>query len=72
MVEGALTTRKMKTGNESIVIPLKPDQALAARDAFAKLIYGYLFTWLIEQINASLAPTQQQFDVSPLCIDGPL
>nr|CEL70079.1 TPA: myosin G, putative [Neospora caninum Liverpool] len=56
-VEGALTSRKMKTGNESILIPLKADQADAARDSFAKLVYGYLFNWLIAQINGSLAPS---------------
>ncbi|KFG37005.1 myosin G, partial [Toxoplasma gondii GAB2-2007-GAL-DOM2] len=57
LVEGALTSRKMKTGNESILIPLKTDQADAARDSFAKLVYGYLFNWLIAQTNANLAPS---------------
>ncbi|PFH34394.1 myosin G [Besnoitia besnoiti] len=65
MVEGALTSRKMKTGNESILIPLKVDQAGAARDSFSKLVYGYLFNWLIAQINDSLAPCRGQiFDVN--------
>lgn len=35
--------------------PLTLEQALSARDALAKAIYGRTFTWLVQKINQSLA-----------------
>ncbi|KAL5543073.1 hypothetical protein UlMin_010783 [Ulmus minor] len=51
----ALSTRKMKVGNDIIVQKLKLSQAIDARDALAKSIYACLFEWIVEQINKSLA-----------------
>ncbi|KAL5101678.1 hypothetical protein RYX36_006005 [Vicia faba] len=50
-----LSTCKMKVGNGIIVQKLTLSQASDARDTLAKSIYAYLFDWLIEQINKSLA-----------------
>ncbi|WCJ40061.1 myosin 1 [Euphorbia peplus] len=50
----ALSTRKMKVGNDNIVQKLTLSQAIDSKDALAKSIYACLFEWLVEQINKSL------------------
>ncbi|KAK1325885.1 hypothetical protein QJS10_CPA01g00064 [Acorus calamus] len=50
----ALSTHKMRVGNDNIVQKLTLSQAIDTRDALAKSIYASLFEWLVEQINKSL------------------
>lgn len=38
-----------------LMSPLNQEQAVAARDALSKAVYGRTFTWLVNKINDSLA-----------------
>ncbi|KAE9547021.1 hypothetical protein FO519_009767 [Halicephalobus sp. NKZ332] len=44
-----------------IIVPLKPSEARAARDAFAKAIYTRLFDDIVAAINNSIPSTDSQF-----------
>ncbi|XP_042479172.1 myosin-2-like isoform X2 [Macadamia integrifolia] len=56
----ALSTRKIRAGNDDIVQNLTLQQAIDTRDALAKFIYASLFDWLLEQINKSLEVGNQR------------
>uniref|UniRef100_A0A3B4FWX6 Unconventional myosin-VIIa-like n=1 Tax=Pundamilia nyererei TaxID=303518 RepID=A0A3B4FWX6_9CICH len=49
-----LTTRTLITRGESVVTPLSVEQGLDVRDAFVKGIYGRLFIWIVDKINAAI------------------
>ncbi|XP_028276646.1 unconventional myosin-Ic isoform X2 [Parambassis ranga] len=51
----ALTHKKLTAKGEEMISPLNFEQAVSARDALAKAVYGRTFTWLVEKINHSLA-----------------
>uniref|UniRef100_A0A8C3AFE3 Myosin Ic, paralog a n=1 Tax=Cyclopterus lumpus TaxID=8103 RepID=A0A8C3AFE3_CYCLU len=51
----ALTHKKLTAKGEEMISPLNFEQAMSARDALAKAVYGRTFTWLVEKINQSLA-----------------
>ncbi|XP_062187269.1 myosin-1-like isoform X2 [Phragmites australis] len=55
----AMSTRKIRAGNDSIVKKLTLTQAIDTRDALAKSIYSHLFDWIVEQINHSLGMGRQ-------------
>ncbi|XP_016088790.1 unconventional myosin-VIIa isoform X2 [Sinocyclocheilus grahami] len=56
-----LTTRTLITRGESVSTPLSVEQGLDVRDAFVKGIYGRLFVWIVDKINAATyrAPSRE-------------
>ncbi|XP_055082304.1 unconventional myosin-Ic-like isoform X2 [Periophthalmus magnuspinnatus] len=55
----ALTHKKLTAKGEEMISPLNFEQAVSARDALAKAVYGRAFTWLVEKINQSLAVKEE-------------
>lgn len=49
-----LCSRRLAVGGEMLVKPMTGQQALEARDALAKHIYGQLFTWTVQRLNSAL------------------
>lgn len=58
----ALTTRTILTRGESVVSSMSAEQSLDVRDAFAKGIYGRLFVWIVEKINAAIYHPKSDLD----------
>ncbi|XP_056133744.1 unconventional myosin-VIIa [Lampris incognitus] len=53
-LEKSLTLRSFMTNRESVTKPLTYAQATDGRDAFVKAIYGRLFVWVVDKINATV------------------
>ncbi|CAJ0937964.1 unnamed protein product, partial [Mesorhabditis belari] len=71
----ALTSRAMQTtrgGSKGTLymVPLKPTEALAARDALAKAIYSRLFDWIVATINKSIPFNDSHSYIGVLDIAG--
>ena len=61
--EMSVTTSQVVTYGETIVRPNTIEQAMDARDAMAKALYGRLFSWIVNKINPALNPPSDRYAV---------
>ncbi|XP_078115998.1 unconventional myosin-VIIb [Sander vitreus] len=71
-LEKSLTQRSFMTARESVTKALTSAQAVDGRDAFVKAIYGRLFLWVVDKINAAVykPPEDSQQSIGLLDIFG--
>ncbi|KAG8256469.1 Unconventional myosin-IXb [Homalodisca vitripennis] len=50
----ALTAKRARASGETLIINYRLPEAIAARDAMAKCLYGALFDWIVLQVNHAL------------------
>ncbi|KAL5277342.1 MYO9B family protein [Megaselia abdita] len=55
----AMTSKRVKASGETLIMQYKLPEAIAARDALAKCLYGALFDWIVLQVNHALLNKDQ-------------
>jgi len=51
----ALTAKRARASGETLVINYRLPEAIAARDAMAKCLYGALFDWIVLQVTRKVS-----------------
>ncbi|KAF4520564.1 hypothetical protein B566_EDAN011117 [Ephemera danica] len=69
-IKRSITMKTTEARNERLLTPLSIDQALDARDAFAKALYSALFSWLVARINQIVCKGGKRTAISILDIFG--
>ncbi|XP_077205445.1 unconventional myosin-VIIb isoform X2 [Paroedura picta] len=59
-LQNSLTNHSIIIRGESVSMPLSVAQAADVRDAFVKGIYGFLFLWIVNKINAAIYKPSSQ------------
>ncbi|KGL95677.1 Unconventional myosin-Vb, partial [Charadrius vociferus] len=59
-----LCHRKLVTAGETYLKPLSRQQALDARDALAKHMYGQVFRWMVSRVNRALRSCLRQISAA--------
>lgn len=54
----AMTSKRVKASGETLIMQYKLPEAIAARDALAKCLYGALFDWIVLQVSWNLMLTK--------------
>lgn len=49
-----LCHHRLAVGGEMLIKPMSAQQAVEARDALAKHVYGQLFAWTVQRLNSAL------------------
>ncbi|XP_044291458.1 unconventional myosin-VIIb [Varanus komodoensis] len=64
-LHSSLTNHSIIIRGESVSMSLSVAQAADVRDAFVKAIYGFLFLWIVNKINAAIynPPSQDQKNI---------
>lgn len=70
VLEKALTRRVSVTKGETFETPLTVSQATDSRDALAKALYGWLFGWLVRNINMKIQNPAYKHTIGVLDIFG--
>lgn len=66
MLETALTERVILARGQEIRTQLTPEKSADARDALGKTLYGALFLWVVDQVNASIC-WENDSDIKSSC-----
>lgn len=56
----ALTAKRARASGETLVINYRLPEAIAARDAMAKCLYGALFDWIVLQVINLISPKKRK------------
>uniref|UniRef100_A0A914WZP3 Myosin motor domain-containing protein n=1 Tax=Plectus sambesii TaxID=2011161 RepID=A0A914WZP3_9BILA len=71
-----LTVREIRAAGDTLRKPLNTSEAIASRDALAKVLYSAVFAWIVHKVNESLVekaptPSPRKQHVDPMSTATP-